>query len=95
MQDIEITTSDIARALNRLNTSMSRFSDNIPAYFLKQVNFTLVHIMTVVCNYFFDLVFVERSYVISVIAMARFYVMNYFRLHRITSDYICMISVCT
>ena len=50
-------------------------------------------ITRVVCNMTFDLVFAECSYVISVIAVARSYVMNYFRLRCITSDYICIISV--
>ena len=50
MQDIGITTADVAKALQRLNTSMSRSPDNIPAYFLKQVGFTLVHIMTYLFN---------------------------------------------
>ena len=36
---------------HRLNTSALRSSDNIPAYFLKQVGFASVHIMT----YFFKL----------------------------------------
>ena len=37
VQDIEITTADIAIVLHRLNTSMSWSPDNVPAYFLKQI----------------------------------------------------------
>ena len=50
MQDIEITTADVAKALHSLNSSMSRSPHNIPAYFLKLVCFTLVHIMTYLFN---------------------------------------------
>ena len=50
MQDIEITTADVAKALHRLNSSMSWSPHNIPAYFLKLVCFTLVHTMTYLFN---------------------------------------------
>ena len=39
MQDIEITTTDVAKALNKLNTFISWSPDNRLAYFLKQVWF--------------------------------------------------------
>ena len=35
MQDIEITSAEVAKALHRFNTSMSRSPDKIPNYFLK------------------------------------------------------------
>ena len=50
LRDFEITTLDVVKALNKLKRSMSRSSDNIPAYFLKQVCFTLVDILTHLFN---------------------------------------------
>ena len=50
IQDIEITTAEVAKTLYRLNTCMLRSPDNIPAYFLKQVSFTSVNIMTYLFN---------------------------------------------
>ena len=41
---------DAAKALHRLNTSMSWSPGNIPAYFLKQVGFTLLHTMIYLFN---------------------------------------------
>ena len=32
LQDLEITTSDVVKALHKLHSSMSHFPDNIPAY---------------------------------------------------------------
>ena len=61
MQDIEISTADVAKALHRFNTFMSQSLDNIPAYFLKQVDFTLVHIIT----YLFNLTLQKVSYHVS------------------------------
>ena len=61
MQDIEITSADVTKALHRLNTSMSESPNNIPACFLKQVSFTLVHIMT----YLFNLTLLYFSYQVS------------------------------
>ena len=52
LQDFEITTSDVVKALPKLNSFMSRSPDNIPAYFLKQVCFTLVDISTHLLNLF-------------------------------------------
>ena len=46
LQDFEITTSDVVKALHKLNSSMSQSPDNIPTYFLKQVCFTLIDILT-------------------------------------------------
>ena len=50
LQDFEITTLDVVKALHKLYSSMSRSPDNIPAYFLKQVCFTLVDILTHLFN---------------------------------------------
>ena len=50
LQDFKITTSDVVKALNKLNSSMLRSPDNIPAYFSKQVCFTLADILTHLFN---------------------------------------------
>ena len=57
MQNIEITTADVAKALHRLKTSMSWSPDNISAYFLRQVGFTLVHIMTYLFNLYIKVLY--------------------------------------
>ena len=49
LQDFEITL-DVVKALNKLTRFMSRSPDNISAYFLKQVCFTLVDILTHLLN---------------------------------------------
>ena len=56
-QDIEITTADVAKALHRLNTSMSWSPGSISAYFLKQVGFTLVHILTYLFNLYIKVLY--------------------------------------
>ena len=50
LQELGITTSDVVKALHKLNSSISQSPDNIPAYFLKQVCFTLVDILTNLFN---------------------------------------------
>ena len=50
LQDFELTTLDVVKALNKLNSSMSWSPHSILAYFLKQVCFTLVDILTHLSN---------------------------------------------
>ena len=50
IEDVIVTEADVAKSIQKLNNSLSRTPENIPAYFLKKIAFLILHVLTNLYN---------------------------------------------
>ena len=50
MKDVIVTEADVTKSIQKLNNSLSRTLENIPAHLLKKIAFSLLHVLTHLYN---------------------------------------------